>query len=523
MNNTEYIAIDLGTTNSVVGAIQDDGTEVIVKNLDGETSTPSFIWVKENKGTDTIDFIVGKKAKELMSEDPEDVLSSYKPSMGTNKIIKIVKRRSFTAKLCSAAVLQYLKRSAEADLNSIVTKAIITVPAYFDDKQKQETRAAATLAGLEVIQLVAEPTAAGFYYGKIGKDKVDKNILAYDLGGGTFDVSILLAQADGDVIVQRVGGDKHLGGDDVDQALAKRIIEKASEDNKELIEKIVNDTSLFERFIRRAEEAKITLSKAYREGKKQSRTTVNIPKNKLTEEFPETINVSLKEFLDVLKPFIDRTISITQDIVNQAGLEIDEVLLIGGSTKLPLIREGLIDLLQNPKFDIEYFDDYLLDPDQSVALGAREILKDYLNNNEISITDAVSLPIGIEMATGEFKPIIGSGTPLPARGTYDFTNPDDNQRQLTFGIYEGVSKLAKENHQLGEVAVEIKPSLRGKVKGLIKILVNREGLITAKVKIEDKILTYKLSGQDKYDGDEFNNIIQNKSTTKKGNAVKFGK
>lgn len=430
------IAIDLGTTNCVITHIDEKGEINIVPNKDGGTLTPSFIYMKQDKETMRYKYMVGSKAKEMIFEEPYNVVSSYKPHMGTKDIIKKIDSKVMTAQHCSMLMLRYLKQSAEKHLNQIISEAVITVPAYFTEAQKASTKSAAELAGLNVMQLLPEPSSAAYYYSKAEQDR-DKLILVYDLGGGTFDISIVMVGREVNSVVA-VRGDHYLGGDDIDKALAYKIFgksyEKANQDNKDIMSK-------------KAELAKIDLSSQYSKQPKADKdkiiTLVNYNK--------KNIKISYADLEDIMNGILGKTFNMIDTLIQEAGLDIhdiEEVILVGGSTKLKYVSEKL-----NEMSDWKVLDDKI-DPDLAVGKGAGIYLKALLDNKENELINVTPMDIGIEMDDGTFSSIIQSGLQIPITLSKTFSNIRGDQ-DITLNLYEGTHLQAKENEKIGELIIEV--------------------------------------------------------------------
>lgn len=487
MNKYEgYIAIDLGTTNSVAFVSDNQGNSVIIRNSENELLTPSFVWFLEDDMTGKVKYKVGSLAKSKMITDPENVVCSYKPLMGDNTIIKKVFGHRLTPEHCSALVLKYIKNCAEEQIGSLIDNAVITVPAYFTDVQKEATRHAAKQAGLNVLRLVAEPTAAAYHYGKanVSKDQGVKTVLTYDLGGGTFDISLINIMSDGSAQVLGVGGSKHLGGDNVDISVATYIAKKANilPKNGKFEELDINTQEILTRL---GETVKVTLSKQYYVGR-----DTHCPANVLdvidVKSYPNAKNVKItpKEFLNILEPIIDTTIEILDTTIMENNIDvltIDEILLVGGSTRLPLIREKLIEFMvdngvSEDKFPLSYFDDYIVDPDHAVAHGAFLVMKDIVNNQDNNLVDVVPQPIGVKLYDGTMNVVIRKGSPLPSIGRVALTNQFVGQTEMLIEVYQGMNRLAGNNQLLGTVSVPINSTIAQGAESInVKITVDRKG------------------------------------------------
>lgn len=506
---TGCIGIDLGTTNCVVTALDCDGQPVLIKDEDGQSIIPSFIYFYEDEDTHKIKYKIGNKAKDMMSICPNDVISSYKTFMGkrdkktnSSPIIKVIKTKELTAETCSLLMLAYLKKIAEDFMQVKVDKAVITVPAYFSEAQKQATIFSAQNAGLQVLKLVNEPTAATYYYNKELKENEDnKIVLTFDLGGGTFDLSLLSLERDEDgkpeSNVIAVSGDANLGGDDIDKAIASFIAGKpiATIDDKEQVEKI----------IRIAEDCKKYLSIQYSEDEMDA---VYKPSEKGLK------SVKMKDFLNLIKPFVDRCLKLTKEIVMSNDLkdEIEDILLVGGSTRLPLIREGLIKIFDG-RFNMDYFERYIVSPDFAVSYGARTVMKNILDEEDVNLSDIVPIPIHVETETG-LETILKKGQPVPSIVRKAFLNSTDYQSSIKINIYEGFDILASNNTLLGSVTIPIKPSLKNTIPVMVRIKVNKDFVLEVSIKVENKTKVLKIERHFNSNDTDVNDVLEEMSTEK---------
>lgn len=474
MNNNKRqttLAIDLGTTNCVCSYVKEDGQIEIIPNKDGGLTTPSFIHVKQ-KGL-KIATTVGEKAKAMMKKDPVNVLSSYKTYMGTKETIKTVPvLGKITALHCSYLMLKYLKESAEQFLDVNINGAVITVPAYFDESQKSATKLAAKMAGLTVDKIVNEPTAATFYYGLESKSQEPKTILAYDLGGGTFDVSIIQVIEDTCVVIG-TAGDNRLGGDDIDTILLEYFLEQS----KISIGK--NDNDYREKLQRITEEAKIELcDKINNRNEVDASVDVYLPSK--DNSTVSTITLTRAKFEELIDPIMDRTMLSVDKAMDMANIdisEIDEIILVGGSTKIPYIRTVLSKHVNDSRFDADYFSKYQLDPDLAVGLGAGMFLKYLLEDKLSNLTDIVTKSIGIENSDGQLITLLNVGRVLPASKSKTFVNSFDNQDCFNLNIYEGESCVASRNTKLGTIVIPIPPSPKGATQVMVKCTMGTDGTL----------------------------------------------
>lgn len=502
------IGIDLGTTNCVISYISNDDKLVLVRDEDDNILFPSFIHFFEENNK--IKYIAGRRAMNIAKENPTDVISSYKVNMGiqdeeTGKspVLKTIKGKPLTAETCSMLMLSYLKKQAEKFIGEEIHSAVITVPAYFTEAQKQATIFSAKNAGLHVLRLVNEPTSATHYYNKeLKTDENDKTILAFDLGGGTFDLSLISLERDEDNRPQSnvldTSGDTRLGGDNIDEALASYMLGKDLEELP-LTEKEI--------LIREAEDCKKKLSDAYMENK----SVTYKPKNK------EFKSVTVKQFLKILEPFIDRCIDLTKDIVSRNKMvdKIDEILLIGGSTRLPLIREKLVEFFNKDKFTMEYFDSYLLAPDYAVSYGAGHIIKNIMESEDIGIEDVVAIPIKIVTSDG-LETIISNGQPIPTFVRRNYTNAYDYQDKVIIEIYEGFGNSVKNGTtHLGSIEIPVEPSKKETIPILVSLKVNEDSVMEVTVQVANK--RSKLTIHRHFDDNDtnINTILEDMSSIKR--------
>ena len=501
------IAIDLGTTNSVVGYLNEDGKEIDIPNLDGDLLTPSFIWLKEkNDFSGQIDILVGKRAKLQMEKDPTNVVCSYKTKMGLkppHNSVKEIGARHLTAELCSSMALKYLKKSSEEFLKENITRAVITVPARFTEAQRHSTRLSAENAGLDVIRLLDEPSAAAFYY--LYKDKiVNKNVFAmsdemdeyktvmvYDLGGGTFDVS-LISIAGIDSSQLDTDGDTSLGGDNFDKDIAIWIARAVGIKWSSLN---VNDQ---ERLIRIGEKAKITISDNYIQNPVKTKSAV-IDLTNISDILPESAETSItltkSKCFKIIEKYIDITINKVKNVMERSGLtskDLDEVLLVGGSSRFPLIREKITEFLQDSRFDMKYFSKTLVDPDKAVCYGARKYMKAVLDGNESIITTIVPSQIGIALhdvktETDKFVVVVRQGECLPVAPRLcplALTNIIKGDTTIKVNVLEGYSTDIAHNNFLGAVEIPIPEKfadIPNSVTFTVKIGVDVNGIVTTVV------------------------------------------
>ena len=440
---SKVVGIDLGTTNSCI-AVQEGDQTTIIPNNEGARTTPSVVaFTKDGER------LVGQLAKRQAIVNADRTIMSIKREMGTDYRVNIDGKK-YTPQEISAMILQKLKRDAEDYLGEPVTKAVITVPAYFTDAQRQATKDAGAIAGLEVLRIINEPTAACLAYGENKKE--EHNILVFDLGGGTFDVSILEV-AEGVFTVLATAGDNRLGGDDWDN----RIVEWIADGFKktEGID-LRNDSMAMQRLREAAEKAKIELSN-------MTETTISLPFITANQTGPKHLEMKLTraKFEEMTADLLDRTIKPTQRALEDSGLsanEVDKILLVGGSTRMPMVQKKIVALLgKEPTKGIN--------PDECVAAGAAiqgSILGGERKDAGIVLVDVTPLTLGIETLGGVMTKMIERNTAIPAKKSEIFTTAQDNQPQVEISVYQGERPMAKDNVALGHFTLDgIAPAPRG--------------------------------------------------------------
>ena len=458
----KVIGIDLGTTNSVV-AVMEGGEPVVITNAEGSRLTPSVVGFSK-----TGERLIGQVAKRQAISNPERTISSIKREMGSNYTVAIDDKK-YSPQEISAMVLQKLKTDAEAYLGEKVTQAVITVPAYFSDSQRQATKDAGTIAGLEVLRIINEPTAASLAYGIDKGD--DHTILVFDLGGGTFDVSIL-ELGDGVFEVKSTSGNGRLGGDDFDERVMKWLI---SEFKKDSGIDLSNDKMALQRLKEAAEKAKIELSSLLT-------TNINLPFITADASGPKHLDLSLTraKFDELTADLVEATMGPTRQAMTDAGLspkEIDKIILVGGSTRIPAVQEAI-----KKFFGKEAHKG--VNPDECVAVGAAIQAGVLVGEvKDVLLLDVTPLSLGIETLGGVFTKIIERNTTIPTAKSQTFSTAADNQPSVDVHVLQGEREMAAYNKTLGRFELSgIAPAPRGVPKIEVTFDIDANGIVHVSAK-----------------------------------------
>ena len=460
----KIIGIDLGTTNSCV-AVMEGGQPTVIANKEGARTTPSVVAFTKNG-----DRLVGEPAKRQAVTNAENTVSSIKRDMGTDNG-RTLNGKKYSPQQISAMILQKLKDDAESYLGEKVSEAVITVPAYFNDAQRQATKDAGKIAGLDVKRIINEPTAAALAYG-LDNEKEQK-IMVYDLGGGTFDVSIIEI-GDGVIEVLSTNGDTRLGGDDFDERIMAWMVSEFK--TKEGVD-LSGDKMAMQRLKEAAEKAKKELSSA-------TTTNINLPFITATAEGPKHFDMDLSraKFEDLIRDLVEKTAIPVQNAMKDAGLtnaDLGKVLLVGGSTRVPCVQEKVRQLTgQEPSKS--------LNPDECVAIGAAiqgGKLAGDAGAGDVLLLDVTPLTLSIETMGGIATPLIERNTTIPTKKSQIFSTAADNQTAVDINVLQGERKFARDNKSLGQFRLDgIPPAMRGVPQIEVTFDIDANGIVTVSAK-----------------------------------------